>query len=142
MALGKAHLRPTWPLLLRVFVSWAKFLQQSGYYTVTNYTFAFLTVNVFLFFRCVIAHFKLVNHKFPNKPTLLVHLAAFKSRREGNNAQRVSAPNTGILLTTVETWHILKFFGHMINATQTRIYETYSKLLTRPRKYLNFKTIY
>ena len=56
--------RSTWLcLIIKVFVTWEKFLKQSGYCTVINFIF---TTNNFSYFHSFMAHIELVKHKFPN----------------------------------------------------------------------------
>ena len=70
--------RPTWScLIIKVLTTQTKFLEQSGYCTVINYTFNFQT-NVFDCFCRVMTQFKLVKHNFLNQTMLYIHLYGFQ----------------------------------------------------------------
>ena len=44
--------------------------------------------------------------------------AAFKSRTEGSNTQRVSAPTIALVPATASTFYDLNCFGHVIYSSQ------------------------
>ena len=119
--------RPIWTcLIIEVLATWVKFLEPSGYCTVTNCAFTFPATNVFVCF-CSVMHYEFeLDHKFPNLTTLYM---ALKLYMNWSNAC-VSIPITMILPTTARTYHNLNCFGHMIFMLQTSMYQNIANLLT------------
>ena len=92
-------------LFMKVFETRVKFLEHPRFCTVINCAFNFYTTNVFVCFRYVIAQFEQAKHKCPRQiiPCTFI-CAAFKSHREGTNAQRVIVPTTTNQQTTADTY--------------------------------------
>ena len=91
-------------LIIKALANQVEFLLPLGCCTVINYAFTFCTTNVFSCFHCVVAHFKLVKHKFPNLQHS-AHSPVQLSTHTWSEAMQkyVSIPTTMIRLTTVVT---------------------------------------
>ena len=107
----------------------SKFLQLNGNFfnyliTVVSYP-PFLTTN--FFFGCIrgiMAQFKLIRHKF-------LRLLWHSSVQHASNTQRVSALTTTILLNTVDTYHGLYCFGHVIYTLLTSMCQNIAELYSQ-----------
>ena len=68
---SESTFRSTWHcLIVKVLANWANFLESSCYCAVINWTFNFSLINVFGWFRGVVAQFELVKIKFLNHVAL------------------------------------------------------------------------
>ena len=99
-------------LIIKVFVTQAKFLEPSGNYC--DWLHLHLSHECFWLLPWC--------HEFLNKTTLIIHLCSFQIT-EWSNAQCVNAPTTMILPAIEGTSYRLNCFGHVIYMSQTKTYK-------------------
>ena len=108
--------RPTWPYpSVEVLVTWAKFLEPSGYcITVLS---PFCSTNVFVSFCCcIMAQFEFIKQKLPNL-TILMFLCSLQIThgvKQDTMCQCVP--------TIMNMFHRLNYFSQAIDTTQISMY--------------------
>ena len=132
---------PQNPVLHLPDFSWSsRFLQpQQNFFN--HLIFTFDTSNIFGWFSSIMAKFKLIKQKFPNKTTIYVHQCGFQILYGVKQHIRWQQTNYQ-LETTVDTSQGLKYFSHVIYLPQTSTYQNIAKLLTWPHIKIGKKICY
>ena len=109
--------------------------------TVINGVFTFYTTNVFGYRCSIMVQFELVKY-VPKLDNVACFICVnFKSHKEWNNVQYVSAPTSMMLPITVSIYHSLNCFSHVIYVQETSTYfQNIAKLLTHTSTSIIFPT--